>query len=160
MVANRAVDVYKQTEVHKRIHPVKLIHMMYERVLTHLAYAEEGLTEKNPRKRGENLGKAIALITELNAAIRSDDDSEAAQFLRGLYTSILLELPKVTLKGDVEVLRRTARYIAELKRIWEETAMKEHDLGVAAAKKFHDRPQVVGETKGTGKKELGVSVSI
>ena len=137
MVVNQVLDAYRQTEKQAAIPPVKLIHMMYERVLTHLQYAEAAIKEKNPRKRGENLGKAIALITELNASLKQEDVSEAAQFLRGLYTAMLVELPKVAISQDVALLRQAARYIRELKKIWEETAMQEEGLplkkaGVAA----------------------------
>lgn len=128
MLADKARSAYRRTEAGGGIRPVKLIHMMYERVLLHLTYAEEGVTENNPRKRGENLGKAIALITELSAAVSPEDKSEAAVFLRGLYNSILMELPKVSTSGDTSILRQAARYIGELKKIWEETAMREQGL--------------------------------
>lgn len=125
MLARNRVQVYRQSEVSAAVHPVKLIHMMYERVLTHLNFAEAAIAENSPRKRGENLSKAIALISELNAAIDSKDQSEAAAFLRGLYGAILVELPKVAVNNDVEVLQQTGRYIGELKKVWEETAMTE-----------------------------------
>ncbi|MEW6500504.1 MAG: flagellar export chaperone FliS [Thermodesulfobacteriota bacterium] len=128
MVVNHALDAYRQVEKQASIHPVKLIHMMYERVLTHLEYAEAAIREGSPRKRGENLGRAIALVTELNAAIKPEDESEAAEFLRGLYSAMLVELPKVSISNDPMVLRRAAGYIRELKKIWEETALVESGL--------------------------------
>ena len=64
-------------------------------------------------------------MTELNASIKSDDDSEAARFLRGLYRAILLELPKVSVSGDVKILRQARTYLERLKEIWEQTAMAE-----------------------------------
>lgn len=127
MYARNRVQAYRQSES-AAIHPVKLIHMMYERVLTHLAFAEEAVAANDPRKRGENLSKAIALISELNAAINPQDESEPAAFLRGLYGAIMIELPKVALNNDVELVRQSARYIAELKKVWEETAMQENGL--------------------------------
>ncbi|HET98740.1 MAG TPA: flagellar export chaperone FliS [Desulfurivibrio alkaliphilus] len=128
MLARNRVNAYRQSEISAAVHPVKLIHMMYERVLTHLSYAEEAIVERSPRNRGENLSKAIALISELNAAINPKDQSEAAAFLRGLYGAIMVELPKVAVSGDVEILRQAARYISELKKVWEETAMRENGL--------------------------------
>lgn len=128
MVVNQVLDAYRQTEKQASIHPVKLIHMMYERVLTHLEYAAAAIKERNPRKRGENLGRAIALITELSASVKPDDDSEAADFLRGLYSAMLVELPKVSISNDPTVLRQAAGYIRELKKIWEETAMQEQSV--------------------------------
>lgn len=122
------VDAYRKSEKQASVHPVKLIHMLYERVLTHLEHAEIGVKENNPRKRGENLGKAIAIVTELNASIKQEDGSEAAQFLRALYTAILVELPRVAVSGDVKILQRSHAYLKELKGVWEQTAMREHGL--------------------------------
>ncbi|MDF1614528.1 flagellar export chaperone FliS [Desulfurivibrio dismutans] len=127
MYARNRVQAYRQTES-AAVHPVKLIHMMYERVLTHLTFAEEAVAANDPRRRGENLSKAIALISELNAAISPKDESEAAAFLRGLYGAIMVELPRVSLSNDVEIIHQSARYIGELKKVWEETAMQENGL--------------------------------
>lgn len=125
MVGQKVLDAYRTTEKQTEIQPVKLIHMLYERVLVHLELAEEGIREQTPKKRGENLGKAIAIITELQASIKSEDHSEAAQFLRGLYGAILAELPRVSISQDVKVLRQARSYLERLKQIWEETAMRE-----------------------------------
>lgn len=125
MHAARVRNAYQKSEAQTEIHPVKLIHLMYERVLTHLELAEQGLLKKDVKLRGENLSKAIALISELNAAIKDDDNSEAAEFLRGLYSAILVELPKVGISQDVETVRQASRYIQKLKSVWEETALNE-----------------------------------
>ncbi|HCC54799.1 MAG TPA: flagellar export chaperone FliS [Desulfobulbaceae bacterium] len=134
MVGQKALDVYRTAEKQAAIQPVKLIHMLYERVLVHLELAEEGIRGNSPKKRGENLGKAIAIITELQASIKSDDHSEAAQFLRGLYGAILVELPRVSVSQDMKVLRQARTYLERLKGIWEETAMQESAVELHADK--------------------------
>ncbi len=138
MTSVQARNVYRQTEKLATIHPVKLIHLMYERVLVHLDLTLEAVEQNDPVKRGENLGRAIAIVTELNASIRKDDASEAAEFLRGLYTAILVELPKVALNNDAEIIRRARRYLGKLKEIWEQTAMREH--GFHLEKRVANRP--------------------
>lgn len=134
MVGQKALNAYRTTEKQADIRPVKLIHMLYERVLVHLELAEEGIREQTPKKRGENLGKAIAIISELQASIKSEDHSEAALFLRGLYGAILVELPKVSVSQDVKVLRQARAYLERLKGIWEETAMLESGAESSPAK--------------------------
>ncbi len=134
MVGQKALDAYRTTEKQAEIQPVKLIHMLYERVLVHLELAEEGIREQAPKKRGENLGKAIAIITELQASIKSEDHSEAAQFLRGLYGAILVELPRISVSQDVKMLRQARTYLERLKGIWEETAMRESGAELSSVK--------------------------
>ncbi len=126
MYPSQAKNVYKNAATQAQVHPVKLIHLIYERVLLHLEGAIDGVEKKNPGKRGENIGKAIALITELNVAVKVDEDPETGHFLQGLYTSILVELPKAAMNNDAGILRRAHAYFAQLKAIWEQTAMKEH----------------------------------
>ncbi|HIJ79498.1 MAG: flagellar export chaperone FliS [Desulfobulbaceae bacterium] len=133
MVGQQALNAYKTTAKQAEIPPVKLIHMLYERVLVHLDLAEKGIAQGSPKVRGENLGKAIAIITELNTSINSEDESEAALFLRGLYTAILVELPKVAVSQDVKILQRAAKYMRQLKELWERTAMAENGFVVGAS---------------------------
>ncbi len=128
MKTDKARNAYQQTEALSKIHPVKLIQLMYERLLVHLDFAENAMLKDDAKGRGENLGRAIALVTELYASIRDDDESEAAGFLRGLYSSILTELPKAAISNDIEVIRTTSRYVSRLKDIWAETAMVEAGL--------------------------------
>ncbi|NOX25340.1 MAG: flagellar export chaperone FliS [Deltaproteobacteria bacterium] len=128
MKAAKARSAYQQSEAQAKIHPVRLIQLIYERLLTHLEIAEEGILENDAKKRGENLSRAIALVTELVASIKENDNSEAAVFLRGLYAAILTELPKAVISNDVEIVRIASRYIQNLQKIWEETAVAEADL--------------------------------
>ena len=128
MNSAKARNAYQRSEAQAQIHPVKLIHLLYERVLVHLELAEQGIAHADAKARGENLSKAIAIISELNASIKDADDSEAAGFLRGLYSSILMELPKVGISLDVEIVRQAHRYLTRLREIWESTAMKEAGL--------------------------------
>lgn len=157
MVSSKVRNAYRQTESQAKIHPVKLIHLMYERVLTHLDLAQEAVKTKDPRGRGENLGKVIAIITELNASIRTEDDSEAAQFLRGLYAAILVELPKVSISNDLQILQKTHGYMKRLKEIWEETAMKEMD---AAVEKVSEAPPADYSRPASVMPAHGISVAI
>jgi len=162
MKAANVRDAYQQSEAQAKIHPVKLIQLMYERLLVHLEIAEGGILQKDAKLRGENLGRAIALVTELYASIKDDDESEAAGFLRGLYSSILVELPRAGLTNDVEVVRTAIRYIQRLKEIWEETAVVEAGLnkgvkGEAAAKDSGNKRPVLPEnqTRQGGGKRYG-----
>ncbi len=129
MVLKQASNAYFQAQASTKIAPVKLIHMLYERLLINLDLAAEGLLENDVKKRGESLSKAIAIITELNCSIRVEDQSEAARFLRGIYEAMLLALGTVPVVEDVEVIRLARRYVQRLKSIWEETAMQEHGFG-------------------------------
>lgn len=103
--------------------PEQLILMLYKGALFRLQLVKQGIEEKNIQKRGENLSKVIAIIAELNASIKPDMNDESTNFLRGLYSAILMELPKASLTNDIEIINRTERYVSRLKDIWEHDVM-------------------------------------
>ncbi|MDD5759664.1 MAG: flagellar export chaperone FliS [Desulfobulbaceae bacterium] len=148
----KARNAYQKSEAQAQIHPVKLIHLLYERVLLHLELAEQAVIAHEIKARGENLSKAIAIVSELNASIEVADNSDAAEFLRGLYGAILLELPKVAISLDVEIIRKAHRYLSRLLEIWQETAMVEAGFNECQ----HDTPPPeeehhYGNTGGSGR---------
>lgn len=99
--------------------PEELIQMLYKGALRNLRLAKQGIDEKNPRKRGEHLGKAIAIITELYTSLDTEIKDESIQFLRELYSNMLTELPKVSLNNDSKAIDLTYSYIKQLNHIWE-----------------------------------------
>lgn len=103
--------------------PEQLILLLFKGALERIELARQGIKENNPRKRGENLGKMIGIISELNASVNTEMQDEGTRFLRGLYGAILAELPKVSISNDTSILDRTEKYIARLKDIWESDVM-------------------------------------
>ncbi|MCK5312104.1 MAG: flagellar export chaperone FliS [Desulfobacteraceae bacterium] len=110
--------------------PEQLIQMLYQGALRNLSLAKQGIDENNPRKRGEHLGKAIAIITELYTSLDTEIKDEPIQFLRELYSNMLTELPKVSLNNDSKAIDLTYSYIKQLNHIWEtEVLNKEGSTG-------------------------------
>lgn len=103
--------------------PEQLILMLYKGAIFRLQLVKQGIEEKNIQKRGENLSKVISIIAELNASLKPEMTDESTNFLRGLYSAILMELPKVSITNDIEIVNRTERYVSKLKDIWENDVM-------------------------------------
>ncbi len=122
MATRSGYDTYRNSH-YDGMDPKKLILMLYEGALKHIRLANEGIRENNIPKRGENLSHAIAIITELNACLDTNIKDESIDFLRGLYSAILTELPKVSLNNDIKILDRSETYISQLKEIWEINVM-------------------------------------
>jgi len=103
--------------------PEQLIFMLYKGALERIKLAKQGVEKNDPKIRGENIGKLIAIVAELYASLKPEMHDEGTEFLRGLYTSILMELPKVSITNDIKVLNRTEQYLSKLKDIWEKDVM-------------------------------------
>ncbi len=113
--------------------PNTLILMLYRGALKNIRLAKEGVEENNIQKRGENISKVIAIISELNSSLASDMKDESTEFLRGLYSSMLLELPKVSLNNDPSILDLTETYLLRLTEIWETSVMGKTSAQAAPA---------------------------
>lgn len=122
MAAYQQVNQYLNHH-YESMNPEQLILLLYNGALSRLRLTREGIKEDDVKKKGENLSKAIAIISELNASVDSKMEDESTQFLRGLYAAILAELPKITFNNDLKTLNRTEKYISELKKIWEKDVM-------------------------------------
>lgn len=121
--------------------PNQLILLLYQGALKNLRLAREGILEENPKKRGEHMSKAIAIVSELNASLNSEMKDDLTEFLRGLYGSILVELPKVSLNNDIKILDTTAAYITKLKEIWEKDVMGKKPQKEMAETKAPEAPK-------------------
>ncbi len=122
MAAYQQVNQYLNHH-YEGLDPEQLILLLFKGALNRIGLAREGIIEKDVKKKGENLSKAIAIISELNASVDSKMADESTQFLRGLYAAILSELPKISLNNDLKTLNRAEKYISELKEIWEKEVM-------------------------------------
>lgn len=123
MVASNAYNSYRNSQAYDGMDPKELILLLYKEALKRIRLAREGIIENRPGKRGEHLGRAIAIVSELNSSLDSCIDTEEINFLRGLYRAILAELPKVSLTNDVKILDTAFGYISKLKEIWEKDVM-------------------------------------
>ncbi len=139
MVHGNALNSYHKAQVYDEMDPKKLILMLYEGAIKRIVLAKEGVKKGDPKLRGENLGKAIAIISELNACLDDNIQTDEINFLRGLYAAMLAELPKVTVNNDIEILDRANKYLTELKKIWITTVLNN---------KIEDNPS---DTEGTNK---------
>lgn len=145
MAPHKLVDSYLNNH-YEGMDPKQLILLLYKGALDRLKLTMEGIDENNIKKRGENLSKVIAIVSELNASLDMTINDESTRFLRGLYTSMLMELPKVSLNNDVQILKQAEKYILRLKGIWEKDVMtKGH--GKRNGSEQHPLPEDIKTTR-------------
>jgi len=121
--ASLAYQTYNQSQAHECMEPAQLTLILYKEAIKRLNLTKRALLEDDTPRRGENLGRAIAIISELNACLSTDTKTDEILFLKGLYTSILTELPRVNVTKDISTLDTALRYLGRLKEIWENEVM-------------------------------------
>lgn len=136
----QAVKAYKSTQV-MTTDPYKLILMLYDACIKNLFHARDAVAENNRVRRGETLSKAIDILSELFSSVQGE--TEQAKFLRGIYTAMMLELPKVNLTNDIKTLDLAIKYVAQLRSIWKEQVMagtNSADAGAATKREKQEGP--------------------
>ncbi len=123
MAARSQLNTYINNH-YQGMSPEQLILMLFKGALEKISLVQEGIEEGDIPKRGENLSKVIDIVSTLNASLNPNMTDEGTRFLRGLYGAMLMELPKVSVTNDLEILRKVYSYISRLKDIWETDVMK------------------------------------
>ena len=107
--------------------PTRLVQIMFEGVLAHLATARgsmERIKDDRPLNdviaKGNAMGKAVALIGQLNGTLDMQRGGQIAENLRALYEYMLNRLTLANATNDVRVVAEVAGLVAEVKSGWDQ----------------------------------------
>jgi flagellar protein FliS len=103
--------------------PVRLVIMLYEKAINCLENALEiGDTEDFDMQKSkyEEMGRALEIISVLDAVLDMERGGEIAKNLREIYRSLMDELTYQMLKEDKERLEKVIKILKNLKSAWEE----------------------------------------
>ncbi|WP_022854047.1 flagellar export chaperone FliS [Thermodesulfatator atlanticus] len=119
-----ALNTYRRNSVSTLEDPKKIVKLLYEAAIKELNLVK--LHYDEPLARGKHLGKAIAIVGELQAGVNLEAGGEAAEFLYSLYAAMIKELSNLNGKEKgIETLERSIRYLQELKKIWTEQVLNQ-----------------------------------
>ena len=98
--------------------PVRIIILLYEGALQSCRQAAERF--EDPRQRGESLGRAHRIVTELMASLDHDEGAEIATNLDALYGFVLESITRANVDADKGVLRPAIQVLETLLSGWHE----------------------------------------
>ncbi len=103
--------------------PVRLIIMLYEKAINCLENALELRDTEDfdmQKSKYEEMGRALEIISVLDATLDMEKGGEIAKNLREIYRSLMDELTHQMLKEDKERLEKVIKILRNLKSAWEE----------------------------------------
>jgi len=116
-------SAYKQSAANtvedKRVILLKL----YDGALVFNSIAKRGIRNNNPRVKGENISKIMAIINELECALDHEKGGEISARLSSLYRYIVDRLLHASLKNETEALDQVEKVILALKDGFEKAYM-------------------------------------
>ena len=99
--------------------PQKLIGLLLDRVLEHLAKAVGAIDRGDVAARGEAVGKAMTIITSMQAYLDYDKGGDIAKNLSDLYDYMNGRLLLASSENSVEHLNEVSELLHDIKVGWD-----------------------------------------
>jgi flagellar protein FliS len=100
-------------------HPHKLVEMLFDASLGHIAQARDALAAGDRARRGACVSRAVRVVEDgLRASLDHRAGGSLAAQLDALYEYTVLRLASANASGSPEGLEEAARILAELRDGW------------------------------------------
>lgn len=118
-------DTYRKSAGNALISKDQILLKLYAGSLNFLKLARRGMEENNPKVRGENISKVMAILTELDSALDMESGGDMAKNLSMLYRHMMYSLTEASLKNDIEVLEEVNMLLQEISDGFKEAALQQ-----------------------------------
>ncbi|GAA6130721.1 flagellar export chaperone FliS [Halopseudomonas sabulinigri] len=122
MNAYAAMKQYQTVNVNAQVSeadPHRLIQMLMEGGLQRIAQAKGAMQHGNLALKGEQIGKAVAIIGGLRESLDHQQGGEVAGNLERLYAFMQQRLSEANLRNDVALLDEVIDLLREVKAGWD-----------------------------------------
>ena len=107
--------------------PTRLVQIMFEQVLTHLATAGGCMGRIRDNRpvnevliKGKAIGKAVALIGQLNSTLDRERGGQIAENLGALYVYMMSRLTLANASNDPLIVAEVDKLVREIKSGWDQ----------------------------------------
>jgi flagellar secretion chaperone FliS len=100
--------------------PVKIVALLYEKVIRCLSLAEAGLADRHFDSVSRNIGQAQEIIGELLSALNYESGGTVARDLQRLYTFALENMMNANIERNSAMLAQVRRVLTTLHEAWDE----------------------------------------
>lgn len=129
----KGANAYRRTSV-STADPMDIVIALYDGLLRHLHAAQLAFEASKRAQAGERIGKALAIINELDASLDTQTTNKFSQQLHALYAWFEQELLTASLKNDATKLAPVVLMVSELRDAWHAAATGLRTSGTSVAK--------------------------
>ena len=122
MNAHYAMNAYSNTHAHSATadaSPHKLIALLLTGAIDRVSQARGAIERRDIAKRGELIGKAISIVSNLQSVLDLEQGGEVARNLDALYDYMQRRLVIASRDADPAVLEEVAKLLGEIKAGWD-----------------------------------------
>ncbi|MGL6000652.1 MAG: flagellar export chaperone FliS [Plesiomonas sp.] len=123
------LQAYKKVSVDSQLQsasPHKVILMLLSGAIERLVQAKAAMQMGNIAVKGERLGKAVAIIANLQACLSEEEGGDIAKNLAQLYGYMQTQLLNANLNNDVNTIDEVITLLTEIKTGWESIPAELH----------------------------------
>jgi flagellar protein FliS len=106
---------YKDSETKFTDNKGKILSLLFEGAIRFTRFAIMGMEKEDPRIKGENISKVLAILTELDCALDHDQDKTLADNLNELYQYMMKRLTQANFYNEKKALVEVNQLLSELK---------------------------------------------
>jgi flagellar secretion chaperone FliS len=120
-----AVQNYASVKVHSGVEsasPHRLIQMLFEGALERIAQAKGAMAQNQLARKGEMIGKAVAIVGGLQGSLNDKDGGGLAANLDNLYDYVIRRLTQANYENNPDYLDECGRLLGEIKTAWDAIA--------------------------------------
>lgn len=117
-----AVQSYASVKVHSGVEsatPHRLIQMLFEGALERIAQAKGAMAQNQLARKGEMIGKAVAIVGGLQGSLNDKEGGGLAANLDSLYDYIIRRLTQANYENNPDYLDECGRLLGEIKSAWD-----------------------------------------
>ncbi len=121
----QGADTYRNVGAHGKVSgadPKTLIALLLGGAIDRIAEARGHLERSDVARKGEALGRALAIIGELNGSLDLTRGGDIAANLHGLYDYVGRRIVEANLHNDRGVLDEVSALLREIKSGWDAIA--------------------------------------
>ena len=124
MNSQQAMSAYTQTKTQSGVEsasPSQLITMLLDGALERVAAAQGHMERGERPPQGELIGKAIDIVSSLDAYLDHEKGGDVAETLEPLYDYMVRQLFHANLKSDTVALEEVSSLLKEIRAGWVES---------------------------------------
>ena len=120
-IAQNVRSTYAQVDRDTRLEaasPHDLIRLLLEGAISKLGRARVHLVQRDFAKQGEEIGKVISIIAELQHCLTTDPGNDVAKHLNSLYEQIMAAIVTANIENDINSLDLASDLLQHLSESW------------------------------------------
>ena len=117
---------YKKNEL-ENLDPAEVVARLYQALGQCLVAARKAIVDSDVKVQGEESGRALAIITELQTGLNMEEGGEIAENLSSLYSYLVQEITRGNVGNKPELMDNAIRTVEPLTEAWVELAKKRRE---------------------------------